>query len=92
VGSIFDGPDTDVAARLAEQRAAILGLLRDVEVGTASLPTEGTFWRSDSQRTYAARLTELRESLERAWRLLDAAVDAVERARARLPSVGGADG
>jgi hypothetical protein len=92
VGSIFDGPDTDVAARLAEQRAAIVGLLSDVEVGTASLPTEGTFWRSDSQRTYAARLAELREALVRAWRQLDAAVDAVDRARARLPPGVGADG
>ncbi|HEV7566241.1 MAG TPA: hypothetical protein VGO31_09815 [Microbacteriaceae bacterium] len=92
MGSIFDGPDVDAAAQLAEQRAAIAGLLGDVAAGTASVPTEGTFWRSDSQRRYAVRLAELREQLECAWRQLDAAADAVDRARARVPPGGSAHG
>ncbi|MDQ1587256.1 MAG: hypothetical protein QOJ77_421 [Microbacteriaceae bacterium] len=92
MGSIFDGPDVDATAQLAEQRAAIAGLLGDVAAGTASVPTEGTFWRSDSQRRYAERLAELREQLECAWRQLDAAGDAVDRARARVPPGGSAHG
>jgi hypothetical protein len=82
----------DAEGRLSEQRAAITALLNDVEAGAASVPTEATFWRSDAQRRYLARLSELRGELDCAWRQLDAAIEAVDRARARLPSGGDAGG
>jgi hypothetical protein len=87
--ALFTGiPEAQRLAMLREQLWLLVAVHQDVQLHAQILRTQvtgnpGYDWQSVAEHGYAERVTELGDSLERAGRDLEAAVDAVRQELAR---------
>lgn len=85
VGDLLHLGRLEDAERLRRQRACVRRLVDEVEAAIALVPPDaGTFWHSDAQRAYAARLHDLRRMLACARASLHDALFAIDAAIAEL--------